>query len=345
MRGEHPDAVMVASMIGDLTAWLQEPASEPTSQITGGGAVRTAEERFADLHAGRRSLLLPSASYGMRAALLAAGVRPGSRVLIPGVDWGSTLSAVRSVGAIAVPIPVDAATMTLDPAFAARQMDAATDAIVVCHLHGVPADVPGLRAIVPAAVPIIEDCAQALGSMLDGQLVGTLGDLAVFSFGPSKAIEVGEAAIVVCGTEDLYDRLIGLTAHPARQMLNGRLLPKFAEFSMRVTPGCAIRLARALGSWQPGEYHERHARLRATIEAYRGVTVVGGDIRRTSAAARVPMLCGADTGSKLPVDTVASAAMNIEQLLHGLVETTTVMLAVANPQGCLTESDPDIGGR
>jgi hypothetical protein len=326
MPVEHPDVALVTDLIRDFEAWLQERVDDPTSQVTGGGAVRLAENRFGALHANRPSILLPSASYGMRAALRAAGTKPGSRVLIPGVDWGSTLAVVRSLGAVPVPIAVDPATLTLDPASAVNEVDTATSAIVMCHLHGVPADVPALRAATGDAVPIIEDCAQALGSTLDGQAVGTLADFAVFSFGPGKTIDAGEAAMVTCADDSLRDKLIGLTAHPVRQVLAGVASPKLAEFSMRVAPTSAIRLAMALGRWQPEKARARHARLRIAIDGYVGITVLGGDIRRASAAPAVPIWCTAERARALPVTTVASAAMDIPGLTVGVVETTPVIL-------------------
>src|SRR5262249_35110470 len=154
-------------------------------------AIAAAEAAFSAMHGARPALLLPAATYAIRVGLQVLGVRPGDEVICAAVDWTAGFSAIASLSARPVPVPVDPATCTLDPAAAARARTRVTRAVIACHLHGICADVPALRRLLPD-VGIVEDASQALGSRLDGHLAGTLGDIAVLSLGPGKQIDAGE---------------------------------------------------------------------------------------------------------------------------------------------------------
>lgn len=315
MRADQPDTQQVRELIADLTAWLDIEVHDPTSQVTGGGAVRFAEATFSDLHGGRPSLLLPSATFGMRSSLIAAGVEPGQRVLIPAIDWTATLAAVLEIGATPILVDVDPLTMTIDPAAVGRRLDEDVAAVVVCHLHGVSADVPAIRSTV-GDIPIIEDCAQALGSSIDGELCGTHGDFAVFSFA-NKTLKAGEAAIVSTTNPDLHHRLIELTAHPVRQILEGVVHPNLATFSMRVAPACAMQLAVALKRWERSRAVAHHNRLKAQLPTAVRAAVLGNDNRRENAAASIPFRLSAHGTEVIQCDATPSTALDIATVIEG----------------------------
>lgn len=274
----HPDRAWIGDTIDALERWLAMPATAPTSQVTGGGAVAVAERGLSDLVRGRSVTLVPSATYGMRAVLVALGIVPGDEVLVPRFDWPSTVAAVRSVGAVPVPVDASPASLTIDPLAAAAKRGARTRAVVACHPFGIPADVPGLRGALPG-IPVIEDAAQALGSTLDGVPVGALGDAAVLSMGPGKhPIDVGEAGAVVARDESLANAVLRVTAHPARQRVSGVDDVAFGEFSMRVHPLAAVLLAVALDGLDPTAERREHRRLVSDLAGR--ATVLGADDRR-----------------------------------------------------------------
>jgi hypothetical protein len=315
MRADHPDAEQVRDLIANLTAWLDIEVHDPTSQITGGGAVRYAEGLFSDLHGARPSAALPSATLGMRATLLAVGVSPGQRVLLPAIDWTATLAAVRAIGATPALVEVDPATMTIDPFAVQRHLADDVAAVVACHLHGVAADVPAIRDAV-GDIPIVEDCAQALGSSIDGQLCGTHGDYAVFSFA-NKTVNAGEAAMVSSATPELHQRLLELTAHPVRQILDGVSPPNLAAFSTRVAPACAMQLAVALNRWEHCRALADHNRLKALLPDEVRQAVLGNDSRRENAAPAIPIRTTAP-GAEVVQDVASpSTALDIASVING----------------------------
>ena len=272
-----------------LQAWLTRPATVPTSQITGGGAIGDAECKFSRHVGDRPSFLVPSATLGMRAALAALGVRSGSEVIIPTIDWPSTLAAVLSLGATPVLAPVDPETSTIDPGSLEHLRTRRTRVVVASHLHGVAADVPAIRAAIHGDIQVLEDCAQALGSTLDGVPVGMLGDAAVFSFGPTKTICVGEVGMVVARDRELWESLVRESAHPVRQWLETGEDVAFDRLSVRPHPLAAILLSESLRTWAPAALRDRNDSLRAKLWDDLGIPEFGLDERRRSAEAYVPI--------------------------------------------------------
>jgi len=196
---------------------------------------------------------------------------------------------VSSLGARPVPVPVDTATLTLDARAAVAARTRATRAVIVCHLHGVPADVPAIRRALPG-LPVIEDCAQALGSTLDGRVVGTMGDAAVLSFGPMKQVDAGEAGVLILSDVAAYRAALRCAAHPVRQVLAGVLEPEAATFSVRPHPVAAIMGWHALRAWDPDTARRSARRLAVRLSQVNGVRALGADPRRFSAGTGTPIL-------------------------------------------------------
>lgn len=219
----HPDAGWLDQIQAAAEAWRSAPVHEPTSSLTGGGVIRAFEEAFSRHVGSRESLLVPSATYGLRLALETLGVGAGE-VIVPAVDWTATQQAVRSLGATPVLADVEPDTLTIRPGGIASLINERTKAVVACHYNGSVADVAQVREAV-GGLPIVEDCAAALDATLDGQPVGTLGDIAVFSFGPGKHFDLGEGGMVVSANASLHERALALSAHPTRLTLSGIDIP------------------------------------------------------------------------------------------------------------------------
>lgn len=171
-----------------------------------GEEVRGFEAEFAAWCGVPRALGVANGTEALELALRAVGVRPGDEVLCAANAgfYGST--AARALGAVPGYADVDATTLTLDPAglreALARRRPAA---VIVTHLYGQLAD---MAAIVPmcraAGVPLVEDCAQAHGAQRDGRRAGAFGDVACFSFYPTKNLgALGDGGAVVTPRDDI----------------------------------------------------------------------------------------------------------------------------------------------
>lgn len=170
-----------------------------------------------------------SGSDAIILALRALDIGAGDEVVVPVHSFTSTATSVDVVGARPVFVDVEADTLNVGPDAVVAALGPATRAVIAVHLFGRPADIPAIRAALAAAgradVAIIEDAAQALGSRLDGRPVGVLGDLATFSFFPSKNLGAfGDAGMVVALRDDHGEALRMLRQHGARTKYRAELV-------------------------------------------------------------------------------------------------------------------------
>ena len=120
-------------------------------------------------------------------ALRALRIGPGEEVICPAYTFYATAEAIAAAGAVPVFADIDPATYCLDAAAVEAAVTPRTRAVVAVHLFGHPADVDALRAVCARHdLALIEDAAQAFGARLGERPVGGLGDVATFSFFPTK---------------------------------------------------------------------------------------------------------------------------------------------------------------
>lgn len=248
-RPAHVDDRLIAEALEALAWWASQAPLRPTSSIIGGGAIDFVEQALAGQLGGRQVLALPSATFAIFVALRSAGVDAGDDVLVSALDWPAARAVASVLGARVVPVPVGLNDLVMDPGGASDLVTPATKAVVVTHLHGVVADVAGLREVLPGHVSIIEDCAQALGAGRCGQPAGTAGDFAAFSLGPGKAASAGELGLLAAASPRLYRRAVAVSQHPARQLLAGIETPSEAVFIARPSPLAAVLGAHKLSRW------------------------------------------------------------------------------------------------
>ena len=142
-------------------------------------------------------------------SLRALGIGPGDDVIVPANTFIATALAVSQVGARVVLVDVLPETANLDPEQLDSALTPATKAIIAVHLYGQTAD---MRSILSFArthdLAVIEDAAQAHGALYDGAPAGSLGDIACFSFYPSKNLgALGDGGAVVTSDEELARRV------------------------------------------------------------------------------------------------------------------------------------------
>jgi hypothetical protein len=312
--GEHPDRAWIETVRSALDRWTATNPGSPTSSVLGGGAIAAAEAAFSELHAGRPALLLPSASYALRVALQVGGVVPGDEVICGAIDWPSGYAAISSLGATPVPVAADPRTLTLDPAAVVTARTSRTRAIIACHLHGVCADVPAIRRLLPG-VTVIEDVAQALGNRLDGLLAGTMGDTAVLSLGPGKQLDAGEGGVLLSDRYANHDRAVASACHPLRQLLTGLPDPDPAALAIRPHPVTAVLALHQLAGWSPAAAQFRYAETARRLSGQPTLRLLADAGRHGMSQPQVPVLLhSADTSPPPGVRWSRSGA----QVLPGL---------------------------
>jgi perosamine synthetase len=172
-----------------------------------GEYVKRFEREFAAYCGVRYGAATHNGTVALHLALAALGVGPGDEVILPTLTFVATANAVVYTGATPVFVDSEPSTWNIDPAAAARAITPRTRAIIAVHLYGHPADMDPLRALADQhGLMLIEDAAEAHGARYKGQRVGSLSDVAVFSFFGNKIITTGEGGMVVTDDAALAER-------------------------------------------------------------------------------------------------------------------------------------------
>ena len=184
-------------------------------QFVLGPNVEGFEREFADYCGTRHAVGVASGTDALHLALRAAGIGPGDEIITVAWTFIATLEAISYVGAVPVLADISPDTYNLDPEDAARRITRRTRAILPVHIYGLPCDMAAINALARAhGLVVIEDAAQAHGARHDGRRVGALGDLACFSFYPSKNLGgYGDAGMVTTDDDDYAARLRQLRHH------------------------------------------------------------------------------------------------------------------------------------
>jgi len=164
----------------------------------GGPIAREFERLFADYHGAVGAVAVNSGTSALHAAYVAAGIEEGDEVIVPSACYVSAVSACVQERAVPIICDVDPATLTADPDSVAECISDRTRLIVPVHLYGTATDMdPILSLSAENGLGVIEDCGQSHGGRYQGKLLGSLGDLACFSFAPRKHICTGQGGMVI----------------------------------------------------------------------------------------------------------------------------------------------------
>ena len=173
------------------------------------------EEEIAVLCGVAHGVGVASGTDALILALRACGVQAGDEVLLPTYTFVATGSAVSALGAKPVFVDIRPETYNLDPSELERRVTSRTRAIIAVHLYGLAADMDPILAFAKSRkLPLIEDCAQAIGALYKSRRAGFFGDAACFSFYPTKNLGAyGDAGMVVSNSAELAAHLGTLRNH------------------------------------------------------------------------------------------------------------------------------------
>lgn len=165
------------------------------------------QKQYAEFCGVKHAIMLNSGTSALHVALAAAEVGPGDEVIVPSYTFIATAAAVLHQNAIPIFADIEARTWTMDPKSFESLITERTKAVIPVHLHGHPADMDAINAIAAKhGIKVIEDAAQAHGAKYKGRMVGSLGDLAAFSFCQDKILTTGgEGGAVTTDNDDMAE--------------------------------------------------------------------------------------------------------------------------------------------
>ena len=172
---------------------------------------REFEQKFADYHGVDYCVTVANGSVALEVALRTAGVGPGDEVITTPTTFVATGQSAVMVGADTVFADIKPDTYCIDPEKVEEAITSKTKAIIVVHVGGYPCE---MNRIVDIAgrnnLIVIEDCAQAHGTRINGRPVGSIGDFGCFSFESSKLMTAGEGGAVTTNNEKFGNEAFSL---------------------------------------------------------------------------------------------------------------------------------------
>lgn len=185
------------------------------SSFVRGPYVEKFEQMFAAAMERKYCISCANGTDSLYIAMVALGVKPGDEVLAPAHSWISTTETITQAGGTVVFCDTDKDTFTIDPKSIEEKITPKTVGIIPVHIYGQPADMDAIMDIAKKHdLWVLEDCAQAHLARYKGQLVGTFGEAASFSFYPGKNLgAMGDAGAVVTNDQALADKMAMFARH------------------------------------------------------------------------------------------------------------------------------------
>ena len=187
-----------------------------SGMIAQGPKVEEFEENFADWVGADYGIAVNSGTAALHVALLSCGIGEGDEVITTPFTFIASGNSILYTGAKPVFADIDLKTYTMDPDSIEDLITENTKAILPVQLYGQSADMVKINEIAETyGLAVIEDAAQAHGATCKGKNVGSMGDMACFSFYPTKNMTTSEGGIITTNDEELADNAKVFRAHGA----------------------------------------------------------------------------------------------------------------------------------
>lgn len=184
--------------------------------------VYSLEEEFSRYVGSKHAIATSSGTNSLFIALLALGLEEGDEVLVPGYTFVASIGSIIYARATPVLVEVNE-SLTMDPVDLERKITDKTKAIMPVHMLGNPCEMDKIMAIAKKHnLRVIEDACQAAGGSYRGQMLGTIGDIGVFSLNQHKNIAAGSGGVLVTNDDALYERAFAIYDQGHRPNRSGK---------------------------------------------------------------------------------------------------------------------------
>jgi len=245
--------------------------------LTHGPECKGFEDDWVAMMGGGYAASTSSCMASLHLAWMDVGVGPGDEVIVPAMTHAATVHAVALCGATPVFVDCEAGSgnMTADAIKAA--ITDKTKGIGIVHYIGIPCDMPAIMKVADAAgLPVVEDCAIAVGTRIDGIHVGLFGHVGCYSFYPVKHITTCEGGMIVSNNEETVARIAKFRAFSVDRTYSERKVPGIYDVA---DVGMNYRMSEmqgALGRTQLKKLPEILKRRKANFEALKaGLEEIG----------------------------------------------------------------------
>ncbi|ODT95603.1 MAG: glutamine--scyllo-inositol aminotransferase [Rhodanobacter sp. SCN 67-45] len=206
-----------------------------------------------------------SATGALHIGMAAMGISAGDEVVLGDINWIASAAPIIHLGAKPVLVDVLADSWCLDPVAVEAAITPRTKAILAVHLYGNLCELDALREIGQRhGIPVIEDAAEAIGSVWHGHRAGSMGIFGAFSFHGTKTVTTGEGGIFVTNDDALYEKALTLSNHGRTRSEIRQFWPETIGFKYKMS-----NLQAAIGCGQMERIKELIAGKRRVFEYYR----------------------------------------------------------------------------
>ncbi len=196
------------------------------------------EAEFEQFIGVRHATTVCNGTVALHLAMMALGLGPGDEVIVPTLTYVASVNTIVQAGATPVFVDSLKSTWQIDPKDVQRKITPRTKAVMAVHLYGAPCDMTALVELCKQqGLFLIEDCAEAFGTLYRTRHVGTFGDIATFSFFGNKTITTGEGGMVVTNNSELFAKAYHLKTQgvsPTREYWHDTI-----AYNYRMTNICA----------------------------------------------------------------------------------------------------------
>lgn len=273
-------------------------------------------EKLFKQHLGVKYTIATSSCTGaLHMGLAALGLGPGDEVILADTNWIASAAPITYLGASPVFVDILPDTWCLDPQRVREAITPKTKAIIAVHLYGNLCEMDELMAIGEEhGIPVIEDAAEAIGSVYLGKRAGSIGRFGAFSFHGTKTITTGEGGMFVTNDADLYEHVLTLSNHGRARGQTRQFWPDMVGFKYKMS-----NVQAAIGCGQMERIEELIARKREIFDYYRerlsglAGTSMNAEREGTTIGAWMPtVVFEPDTGVTRESMQTAFAAENID---------------------------------
>lgn len=206
-----------------------------------------------------------SCTGALHMGMAALGIGPGDEVILADTNWIATVSPIVHLGATPVFVDILTDTWCIDPRKVEAAITSRTKAIVAVHLYGNLCAMDALLEIGKRhGLPVIEDAAEAVGSVHFGKRAGSMGKFGAFSFHGTKTITTGEGGMFVTSDPALYEKVLTLSNHGRARGQTKQFWPDEVGFKYKIS-----NIQAAIGCAQMERIESLMRRKREILHRYK----------------------------------------------------------------------------
>ena len=214
-----------------------------------GKKVAAFEQSFSQFVSNAKCVALNSGTSALHLGLLSLGVGPGDEVIVPSFTFAATANSVAITGAKPVFVDIEPDFFAIDPSAVEGAITSRTKAIIAVHLYGHPAKLDSLRKIADRhSLYLVEDAAQAHLAKYMGKPVGAWGDVAAFSFYPTKNMTTGEGGMAVT-KDSSTERILRLLRNQGMEIRYKNEIPGFNNRMTEVAAAIGLVQVKKIEKW------------------------------------------------------------------------------------------------